>query len=127
MTEPVHTTISAAHRTITQLLANGRTVRYSLSPTSDGDVYWRQDTFAAADDLVRPLQWIGHQGPLGVAAVIEAVPICRETVRAWTRAEIDDAFAGADLDDVARQRRAAALTRLRAQLADSLSEGASAA
>jgi hypothetical protein len=100
------------HRTITQLLPNGRTVRYALAPTRDGDVYWRQDTFASAEDPVQPLRWISHQGPL----TIEAVPQCQEAIRAWTQAEIDDSFAAADLDEVAQQRRTTAYVRLQDQL-----------
>ena len=116
MPEPIHTTVSVAQRTITQLLTDGRTVRYALAATSDGDVYWRQDTFAAADDLIQPLRWLSHEAPLTVAAVVAAVPKCEDTIRAWTRAEIEDAFAGADLDALGRERRARAIVRLREQL-----------
>jgi hypothetical protein len=116
VTEPIHTSISVVQRTITQLLANGRTVRYTLAPASDGDVYWRQDTFAPADHPIQPLRWLSHQGPLTVAAVVAAVPQCREAIRAWTQAEVDDALAATDLDETARRRRAAAVTRLREQL-----------
>jgi hypothetical protein len=60
--------------------SNGRTVRWALAATRGGDVYWRQDAFAPADDPIQPLRWISHQGPLTVAAVIEAVPHCQETI-----------------------------------------------
>jgi hypothetical protein len=116
VTEHVHTTISVMHRTITELLPNGRTVRWALTATRGGDVYWRQDAFAPADDPIQPLRWISHQGPLTVAAVIEAVPHCQETIRAWTQAEIDDCFAAAELDELAQQRRTTAHVRLREQL-----------
>jgi ABC-type transport system involved in cytochrome c biogenesis ATPase subunit len=116
VTQPTHTTISVAHRTITQLLANGRTVRYALAASSDGDVYWRQDTFASAEDPVQPLRWLSHRGPLTVSAVIEALPHCQETIRAWTQSEIDDAFAAADLDEIAQQRRTTAQRRLHDEL-----------
>lgn len=116
VTEPIHTTISVVQRTITQLLANGHTVRYTLAPASDGDVFWRQDTFAPADHPTQPQRWLSHQGPLTIAAVVAAVPQCREAIRAWTQAEVDDALAATDLDETARRRRAAAVTRLREQL-----------
>lgn len=119
MSDPIQTTVSAASRTITQLLENGRTVRYALASNGNGDVYWRQDTFAAADDVVQPLRWLSHAGPLTVDAVLAAIPQCDRAIRAWTQAEIDDEFAAADLDASGRERRERALIRLRDELAAS--------
>jgi hypothetical protein len=96
------------------VLTDGTTVRYSLSRSLNGDVYWRADTFAAIDDHIEPMRWLNHLGRLTVAEVITAAPQCEKTIRAWTQAEIDDGLIEVDWDQ--QDRRVTALDRLREQL-----------
>ncbi len=116
MEEPLYTSISAAHRTISQMQVDGTTVRYALARLGSGDVYWRADTFAPADNPIEPMRWMSHLGQLTVADVIFAAPACEQTVRGWTRAEIEAGTA--DADWLTEDRRIAALERLGGELAD---------
>lgn len=116
MEEPLYTSISAAHRTISQTQVDGTLVRYALARLGSGDVYWRADTFAASDDPVEPMRWMTHLRQMTVADVIAAAPSCAPTVLGWTRAEIE--VGTADADWLTEDRRLAALDRLSGELTE---------
>ena len=124
MPDSLGTTISPLQRTIGVLLATGETERYALAQTREGDVFWRQDWFAADAGAPSGEAWVGHGGRLTVAEVVERVPDCARQVRDWTREEIE---LGADLpgaDVFVRAIRADALRRLERELAAALPSAA---
>jgi hypothetical protein len=117
MSSALTTTVSPTQRTISVLLESGETERYALAQTREGDLFWRQDTFAGA-------AWVGHGGRLTVGDVVARVPSCARHVVAWTRAEIE---LGADLPDAdvfVRAIRRDALARLTRELVTALPSAA---
>ena len=109
MSHSLSTTISPSQRSISVLLESGETERYALAQSRDGDVYWRQDTFAAS-------AWVGHGGRLTVGQVLARVPGCERQVVAWTREEIELGPDLPDADMFVRAIRADALKRLAREL-----------
>jgi hypothetical protein len=109
MSHSLTTTVSTSQRAISVLLESGQTVRYALAQSREGDVFWRQDTFAAGT-------WVGHGGRLSVGEVLARVPSCERQVVAWTREEIELGTALPDADMFVRAIRADALKRLEREL-----------
>jgi hypothetical protein len=114
MAAPLYTTVSVQHRTISQAQPDRKMIRYALSRASNGDVYWRADTFADPEDPTLPLRWLSHEGRMTVGEVIAAAPSYEKVIRTWTGAEV--AAGAADADWQVEQRRARALDQLRAEL-----------
>jgi len=113
--EVINTTVSPRHRTISLLLDNGETARFALLRKPNGDVYWSLDMFTRAAPA-EPLEWTGHIGRLTVDDVVRRLPACENDIVRWTLDEIEDGADVGDLDIFARDARARALERLRAEL-----------
>ena len=108
------TTVSVLSRSISVLLEDGRTERFSLARSATGDVRWRHDVFGAPD-ATGQAPWLHHGGRLTVAEVLARVPHCESEVRRWTREEVE-AGPGHEDDIFIRLERQRALERLAGEL-----------
>ncbi len=120
MNDPLGTTVSPLQRTIGVRLSTGEIERYALTQTREGDVFWRQDWFAADTGAPSGGAWVGHGGRLTVGEVVERLPACARQIVQWTREEIELGAALPDADMFVRAVRADALKRLDRELAAAL-------
>jgi hypothetical protein len=116
MSDTIGTNVSPTQRAISVLLDSGKTERYALAQTREGDVFWRHDTFAADAGAPSGTAWVGHGGRLTVGQVLARVPSCERHVVRWTREEIELGVELPDADMFVRAVRSDALRRLSREL-----------